>query len=307
MRIPLLLRKSYNHFMAVTKNGSLNEDFVFLKNHNKILVITFGGIKQGLGMDIPPFEFMRSLQDKAYDVIFLRDREQAYYHLGVKGIGKNIDAVVSFLTKIIDEGSYDLVVTLGNSMGGYAALLFGWQIKADVCIAISPRTFLDLENRIKYDDDRRDAEIRRLYKLCSSSSSRSCYDLRGYLFSHHEKQDRTPMCLLFFGENNRLDQIHSTRMMGSKAFHIFGIKDVGHDAAQKMRHHGVLESLISDLPLFADHRSVETLLRSIRNETSAVMPMSCHHQSLKNIKCQCLSRSEHMAFKKMMQWLTGDI
>jgi hypothetical protein len=269
------------HILAMYPKQEELDDFLFLQNNNKILVIAFGGIKQGLGMHIPPFEFMRSLHDKDCDVMFLRDREQAYYHLGVNGIAGNIDGVTSFLKKIIDAGKYDLVVTLGNSMGGYAALLFGSKIGADVCIGISPRTFLDQNNRGRYNDDRRNAEIERLYELCENKESRSYYDLHSYFLSVEKASEgRSPLCLVFYGDKDRLDKIHSRRMVGLKSFHIFGIKNAAHDTAQKMRDSGLLDQLISELLRFAGNKDKETLLHLISKYSPEIMiPSLPYHTS----------------------------
>lgn len=59
-----------------TKIGKL-EEF----NGNKNLLVSFGGIAQGLGM--PVFEFFNSISDIPCDKIFLRDFHQAWYQKGV--------------------------------------------------------------------------------------------------------------------------------------------------------------------------------------------------------------------------------
>src|SRR5690554_537187 len=99
------------------KNGNLID-----LQGNKNLLVSFGGIYQGLG--IPVFEFFNSISDIECDKIFLRDFNQAWYHKGVDSNLDDMEKVIEFLRSTIRKNKYDKVCFLGNSMGGYAALLF---------------------------------------------------------------------------------------------------------------------------------------------------------------------------------------
>src|SRR5690242_18628009 len=75
-------------------------DIHYVQGNNKTLFITFGGIKHGLGMDVQPFEFSRSLQNKHADTLYLRDRKQMWYQQGVIGAGDSILEVSSYVKTI---------------------------------------------------------------------------------------------------------------------------------------------------------------------------------------------------------------
>ena len=94
-----------------------------LDEPGNVALVLFGGMNNQIGM--PPFEFFRLTQDLPVKRIFLRDHEQAWYHRGVRGAGNSIDEVVECLTQLFVEAKVDKVLMVGNSMGGYAALLFG--------------------------------------------------------------------------------------------------------------------------------------------------------------------------------------
>jgi hypothetical protein len=271
----MLLPRSARRFVNYV-NNLLVDDLEFNSSGNEVLFVTFAGmagilktfarIRQKIGIETRPFEFVHSLQDKNCDVLFLRDRHRAYYHFGVKGVGGNFDEVAAFLNRKIAERQYKLVVTLGHSMGGYASLLFASKIKSDICIGISPRTFLDPENRAIYSDDRFKEEIGRLYKSQGNATSQF-YDLKRYFLSAEDLPNKSCTYLLFFGGGDRLDRVHATKMIGlNQPFHVYEVKDAGHNAARHMRDSGSLLRLVDNILLFNKHRNLTALLESISSE-----------------------------------------
>ena len=84
------------------------------------MALQFGGIL--------PFEFLNylsSIYKNSCDLIFFIDKEQCWYHKGIKDITNTIDETVVFLNNIIKDGNYDKIIFMGNSGGGYGAILFG--------------------------------------------------------------------------------------------------------------------------------------------------------------------------------------
>jgi len=93
----------------------------------KRLIICFGGMALQFG-GILPFEFLNYLSTiykNECDLIFFIDKDQCWYHNGIKDITHNIDGTISYLNNIINDGKYDKVLFMGTSAGGYAAILFG--------------------------------------------------------------------------------------------------------------------------------------------------------------------------------------
>ena len=93
------------------------------------LVVAFTGIHHGLGQI--PFEFYRSLRGTC--ALFVSDRSQRWYQNGVAEIVERIGTATK------ETGSKKLVL-IGNSMGGFAALLFGSLCDADHILAFAPQT-----------------------------------------------------------------------------------------------------------------------------------------------------------------------
>lgn len=119
----------------------------------KNLIITFAGSALLFG-GIPPFEFLNYL-GKNYtnecDLVFFIDNYQCSYHKGIKNISNNIDETAVYINDIIDSGNYDKIIFMGNSAGGYAAILFGSLCKnVSNVIAFIPQTILKNPIDLKY-------------------------------------------------------------------------------------------------------------------------------------------------------------
>ena len=267
-------------------NNILVDDFTFQSRGNRTLVIAFAGmagilrtfsiVKQKMGIETRPFEFVHSLQDKECDVLFLRDRHRAYYHSGVKGVGGSVDEVANFLNDFIDQRGYNLVATLGHSMGGYASILFASKINADICVAISAPTFLDPENRRVHDDKRYAEEKIKLWE--SKPESIRYFDLKSYFLSkeHLEIKNHCEY-FLFYGERDRLDKIHANRMAGlDRPVNVFEVSGGDHNTARKMRESGFLSRLYDSILALDGGQDVDSLLRMMGSENSVRQPFSPH-------------------------------
>lgn len=115
-------------------------------NNKKNLIVCFGGMAQQFA-GIPPFEFLNYLSNVYTDVcdlVFYIDREQCWYHKGIRGISNNIDETISHIDDVVKNGNYEKVIFMGTSAGGYAAILFGSLChRIDNVISFIPQTTLD--------------------------------------------------------------------------------------------------------------------------------------------------------------------
>lgn len=109
--------------------------------NNETLIISFGGLDSVMG-GTPPFEFLQILTqiNPTCDKYLIIDQHQIWYHKGIDGVSSDIPTTKDFLAKIIS--SYKKVLFLGNSAGGYAAILFGSLLNVDSVLAFVPQTDL---------------------------------------------------------------------------------------------------------------------------------------------------------------------
>ena len=104
-----------------------------------VVLVSFAGWAGGhAGVTAP--EFSRTVEGLPADVVFLRDPRDCAYLDGVPGAGGSIAEVAAWLRDLCARKGARRVVTMGNSTGGWAAILFGLLIGADDVQAFAPKT-----------------------------------------------------------------------------------------------------------------------------------------------------------------------
>ncbi len=215
-----------------TDKGIL-EDFQNRKN----LLVSFGGISQGLG--IPLFEFFNSISDIDCDKVYLRDFKQAWYQ---KGVDNQIDSIIKvneYLGEIIKTKKYEKVCFMGNSMGGYAAILFGTMLNVDKVISFSPQSYINKWNRFRFSDKRWQNQISSIYNY--ENKKPEYFDLNHYLKKN--KPYKTQINI-FYSSNHQLDKKHAERLKKRNNITLHSFTDGGHEVVKKLRDSGELKSLI---------------------------------------------------------------
>src|SRR5690606_13457642 len=205
-------------------------------NNSKKLLITFGGIRQGMGM--PVYEFYNSLKDLNSDKVYVKDINQAWYHKGINKEVKNIETLKQVLHEIIKRKSYDNVVFIGNSMGGYAAILFGVLLHVDSVIAFSPQTFINKVNRLWYKDERWTDEISKIY--INNNYQKKFYNLKTLI----KRNKSLTQIDIFYSTNDKLDRIHSERLKNNKQIDLHPYKIGNHNLIKVLRDEGTLVEII---------------------------------------------------------------
>jgi pimeloyl-ACP methyl ester carboxylesterase len=88
------------------------------------------------------FDFRRATHPLGVKRLFLRDPNMMWYQKGTPGVGDDVPAVAEFLRKIIAQEGVKRVVMIGNSGGGFSALLFGALVGVEEIHAFNPPTRL---------------------------------------------------------------------------------------------------------------------------------------------------------------------
>lgn len=208
------------------------------KTGSKNLLVTFGGINQGLG--VPVFEFFNSLKDINCDKIFLRDFEQAWYQKGINENINNIEHIGKFLQNEIHDNNYNKTCFLGNSMGGYAAILFGSMINVNTIISFAPQTFIDKWNRYLTFDTRWKKQLSQVYTYTNKGTQ--FFDLKRHLKT---VPTFSGSITIYYCPKLRLDKIHAERLKDCVDITLVPIKNGGHDVVKTLRDSGELKSLIT--------------------------------------------------------------
>jgi hypothetical protein len=121
------------------------------------LLISFGFVD----WEKPPaFDFygrikkLEATTETRLNRILVRDLTNQWYHRDIPGLGQHVDEVAESLRQIIGMIQPSQVITLGQSMGGYAAILFGILVKAHRILAFGPLSFFTVDQALTYHDRR---------------------------------------------------------------------------------------------------------------------------------------------------------
>jgi fermentation-respiration switch protein FrsA (DUF1100 family) len=199
------------------------------------VLVAFGGIWGGLGA-FPIFEFRRTLSSVGCKCVYLLDHHQAWYHRGVTGIGSDLDTVADWLRRLSAE--HGRIVTIGNSAGGYAALLFA-ALTGCEAHAFSPQTFIDAELRRECGDGRWQEELDALEK--SGRLDRRYADLLPVLAAGRGRFH------VYYGRDDALDVHHAERLRGVEGMTIHAHDGSGHNVVRELRDSGRLRELAEGL------------------------------------------------------------
>lgn len=193
----------------------------------EITLLSFAGMRQVIG--VPRAEFFKTLSGSdRYNIIFLKDFNQAWYQCGLFGISDNVDDTVGYLKSIIPPSTKRLI-TLGSSSGGFAAILYGSLLGAEKTISFAPQTFLNEEvfKRFKNVDSKKECIVNAPYKDLNR--------LRGDGGTIHH---------VYVGKNNKYDQIHIDNIKDNKRFIIHWLDTSSHNVAKFMKENGTLDHLL---------------------------------------------------------------
>ena len=156
------LRAALNEEVRVRRKGgaAVLRHYMDDRAHScETMVIAFGGLQQHIGGGhsggMPPHEFVRSCTKAgARYALFVRDASRSWYCRGLgdgafgdAAAGNTFESMVAGLRAEIDRLAPARVVTIGSSMGGYAAIRAGIALNADRAVAFSPQVLLHPDER----------------------------------------------------------------------------------------------------------------------------------------------------------------
>jgi acetyl esterase/lipase len=190
-----------------------------------------------LGM--PPFEFFKASGDIPVKKLFVRDLRQAWYHRGLPGHGDRLEDVAAWLRELLAGNGVERLVVAGNSAGGYAALLFGALLEADVVLCFAPQTVIDMGVLAAMGDHRWDDQLRDL-------TAEGVIEQRFADLSFALPQARTgdTRFELYFDETFDTDRQHAERLGSVEGVELHRLQGGAHGIAREMRESGELDLVL---------------------------------------------------------------
>lgn len=89
------------------------------------------------------FSFYKNMEGQSVHRIYINDPNNGWYQNGIPGLGNNIDETIGTLLKWKERLGAKEIVTIGSSMGGYGAILYGAKLGCRV-LSFGAETILRL-------------------------------------------------------------------------------------------------------------------------------------------------------------------
>lgn len=118
----------------------------------------------------PQFDFfgrtkkLEITHQRPFNKLFLRDRCNNWYQRGVPGLGSSVDSTINALTSLIELCQPSKIITIGQSMGGYGAILYGTLLGVNQIVAFGPLSTIEVETLSSINDRRYISQFQRLYR-----------------------------------------------------------------------------------------------------------------------------------------------
>ena len=211
-----------------------------LDRPGRTLLIAFGGLMGSVGA-IPVFEFFSLVERENPEVkrLFVRDLKQAWYQLGVAGVGDTAPEVAAWLRELVAGLDVERTVGVGASAGGFGALLFGALAGLDEVHAFGPQTFLDRRRRALHRERRNREEIAVVNRI---PRDRPVFrDLRPVLAG----ASTGSRYVIHYSARNRLDVIHARRLRRLPGVELRPHPFAEHNVVGVLRERGELPALLN--------------------------------------------------------------
>jgi hypothetical protein len=199
-------------------------------------LMALGGIAGEMGL--PPFEFATLTASIGVTRFFLRDIEQTWYQSGLPGVAPDLRGVATELQRRLGDAGADHCCMIGNSMGGYAAIVIGALMNVSAVHAFSPQTFIGTWLRFLNWDTRWKRQIRSAIRTASADAS--LFDLRAFL----RAMSYSTIINVHYSTSDRLDRIHAERLRGLSNVRLHAYSEGGHALVKTLRDSGRLREII---------------------------------------------------------------
>jgi hypothetical protein len=227
------------------------------------LVIAFGFVSWTTR---PAFDFygrLRKLEQASgqhLNKILVRDSGNAWYHRRIAGLGSHVDETAQSLRELVRSIAPSQVTTLGQSMGAYAAVMYGLLLEAQQIVAFGPLSFLDVQQARLYHELR---WLPVMESLAQDPPASGYYDLAA--LCRARATDDTQLHLVFgtrpdaahagasASESVNLDAMHAQRLAAFGRCTLHPFPQSGHAVVQHLidtkRINGLLAACILGLTL----------------------------------------------------------
>lgn len=209
------------------------EVLVRVADADEVVMIAFGGLHMRVG--ISDYEFRDVTADLPAGLIFVRDRTKRVYHGGLPELGRTFPEMAASITELAGGRR---IVMVGNSGGGFAALVFGALTGASEVHAFSPVTFVGRWRRKLHKDGRFHDAIDRLNR--GPDAQRRFMDARPWM----RRASRPTEFHLYYAHGYDLDRLHAERVRRVRGVTLHPRDGKGHNTIRDLAISGELREIL---------------------------------------------------------------
>jgi predicted esterase YcpF (UPF0227 family) len=194
---------------------------------------------------------LEQLRDQRFNRILLRDRRNRWYLQGVPGLGDSVAQVVGRLRLLVAAIAPSAIWCIGESMGGYAAIIHGILLQAERIVSFGALSTFSPRFAEQFQDRRWLGTMTELDDSLTENSDlpalarRHAYRGKLYLVQGTHAGERAPQAV-------NLDVMHSQRYAGLGCAHFHYYPQAEHTVtlwlAQHQQFDGLLLHCLFDAP-----------------------------------------------------------
>lgn len=194
----------------------------YVPGRSKRLVVSMSGVGRRRNR-MPPYEFVASASNGGENhTLLVADRTRSWMNRKMVS-----EAIVEHIEMLKAEHDIRSVVALGNSMGGFMALVLPQLTRVDQVIAFSPQYSMHPEH---VPEEKR-------WQFWRDRFPRYAHETVGRLDKANGK------VFVFHGDSDE-EAIHWRRFPGRRSLQHFILRGMGHDMARDLQRRGLLKRVI---------------------------------------------------------------
>ncbi|MES2933683.1 MAG: hypothetical protein V4805_09375 [Pseudomonadota bacterium] len=226
------------------------ENYVLEAHENAPLIVSFAFNHNGA--DPTPYmdwrlNHIEQMTGKKLSKLYLQDMRSFWYQCGADGTGQNANETASFIRNIASQLKASSITTLGESMGGYAALSIGILAEVDSIIAFAPISFFNQQQALQF------ADLRYIWKMLESNClyPTATADI-GTLANYRKFNGKATVAYgmqpeLKHVDSTTFDAVHAWRIKSYfPSVNLEGFPQSGHLVAAHLKDIGLLDKFLID-------------------------------------------------------------
>jgi hypothetical protein len=182
------------------------------------------------------FDFVGVTSQLPATRVFFRDPKMLWYQMGVENVGRTVPEVAAYVKRLRMQEQVNRVVVIGNSGGGFAAILFGTLAGADEIHAFNPSTKLLVESDTSYPE-----QLALLHR--EAGLDNPYIDLRKILL---QKPDANPAIYIHYSSGDKKDRHQAQYLRDIPHVHLLQYPFVSHHLARYLAKRGVLTEIVQE-------------------------------------------------------------